>query len=171
MLLKRTFYYRLPQSLIAQSLTHPRDMCRLMVVRWDGSISHRRFLNLPELLPKDSILVLNRTRVIPALLEARKETGGRIELLFVDLGGEERPKAFLKGKVREGVSGRTPTGTEIRVMKHLREGLFEVEVIKGEARRGEGLLTLLKEEGKTPLPPYIKRRDLPEGEYQTVYAE
>lgn len=168
----RLFHYWLPGEMIAQSLTQPRDMCRLLHYHHpSGEVEHIRFCDLPRVLPPRPMVVLNRTKVIPARLEFRKVTGGTIEALFVDLGEGGRPRAYLRGKVREGTEAHGPHGMHIKVARHVREGLFEVIVSRnGVELRGGALLEALKEEGSMPLPPYIKRRDLPENEYQTVYA-
>ncbi|MGH3144828.1 MAG: S-adenosylmethionine:tRNA ribosyltransferase-isomerase, partial [Rubrobacter sp.] len=80
--------YELPGALIAQRPAEPRDASRLMVVDAQaGTISHHTFRDLPEFLSSEEALVLNETKVLPARLEARKQSGGRVELLFLrDLG-------------------------------------------------------------------------------------
>jgi len=168
----RLFHYWLPKEMIAQALTRPRNMCRLLLCRHpSGEVGHFRFRDLPRVLPPRPIIVLNRTRVIPAKLELRKRSGGRVEALIVEPGGEGPPLAYLKGKVREGVEALGEDGVILKVRRHLREGLFEVTLSReGEELKGRRLLEVLKEVGRMPLPPYIKRRDLPEEEYQTVYA-
>ncbi|MCD6110842.1 MAG: tRNA preQ1(34) S-adenosylmethionine ribosyltransferase-isomerase QueA [Thermoplasmata archaeon] len=168
----RLFHYWLPKEMIAQALTRPRNMCRLLLCRHpSGEVGHFRFRDLPRVLPPRPIIVLNRTRVIPAKLELRKRSGGRLEALIVELGEEGPPLAYLKGKVREGVEALGDDGVILKVGRHLREGLFEVTLSReGEELKGRRLLEVLKEVGRMPLPPYIKRRDIPEEEYQTVYA-
>jgi S-adenosylmethionine:tRNA ribosyltransferase-isomerase len=77
--------YELPPELIAQQPAHERALARLMVLPpHDGSPEHRRVSELPELLPRGALVVVNDTRVIPARLLGRKrETGGRVEVLLV----------------------------------------------------------------------------------------
>ena len=78
------FDYRLPQSFIAQHPLEPRDSSRLLVLhRGSDSIDHRVFHQIGEYLQAGDVLVLNRTRVIPARVYARKPTGGRVELLLL----------------------------------------------------------------------------------------
>ena len=79
------FDYHLPQHLIAQSPTEPRDSSRPLVLHRDtGHMEHRRFYHLPEYLNPGDLLVLNDSRVIPArLLGRRQDTGGRVELLLL----------------------------------------------------------------------------------------
>src|SRR5689334_19439867 len=76
--------YDLPAELIAQHPLEQRAQARLIVVeRHSGSISHSRFYKLPRELCEGDLLVLNDTKVIPARLMARKESGGGVELLLV----------------------------------------------------------------------------------------
>jgi S-adenosylmethionine:tRNA ribosyltransferase-isomerase len=77
--------YNLPDELIAQVPLPDRDRSRLLVVdRSAGSIKDRRFLDLPELLLPGDLLVVNDTKVVPARLFGRKESGGRIEILVLE---------------------------------------------------------------------------------------
>jgi len=79
-----TFDYYLPAELVAQRPAEPRDASRLMVLRADGGLEHRRFRDLPEYLEPGDLLVLNQTRVMPARLLGRKAaTGGRVEVLLL----------------------------------------------------------------------------------------
>jgi phytoene dehydrogenase-like protein len=78
------FDYNLPESSIAQTPAEPRDSSRLLVLnRAAGEVEHRIFRDLSLILRPDDLLVLNRTRVIPARIFAKKETGGRVELLLL----------------------------------------------------------------------------------------
>ncbi len=78
------FDYDLPESFIAQTPAEPRNSSRLLVLHRDtGQIEHRIFREVGEYLHKGDLLVLNETRVIPARIFARKETGGRVELLLL----------------------------------------------------------------------------------------
>jgi S-adenosylmethionine:tRNA ribosyltransferase-isomerase len=77
------FDYELPPDRIAQTPTEPRDASRLLVLKSDGSREHRRFLDLPDCLSPGDLLVFNDTRVLPARLFGRKETGARVEVLLL----------------------------------------------------------------------------------------
>src|SRR5512143_2114303 len=79
------FDFHLPPELVAQQPAEPRDSARLMVLRRSAkSIDHRRFSDLPELLQRGDLLVVNDTRVMAArLFGARPETGGRVGALLV----------------------------------------------------------------------------------------
>ncbi len=160
--------YHLPPELIAQTPVEPRDAARLLVYdRAGGDVAHRRFADLPELLREDDVVVLNRTRVRPARVHARKATGGAVEVLLLEPRGDGRWEAL----VRPG--RRTPPGTvlaagqdlAITVEERLADGRF---LVRPEARGA--LDAALAAVGQVPLPPYIRTPvDDPE-RYQTVYA-
>src|SRR5215212_2526836 len=82
--------YDLPPELIAQEPAAERDRSRLLVVRRDGgSLEHREFVDLPDLLAPGDLLVLNDTRVLPARLVGRREaTGGKWEALYLHADGD-----------------------------------------------------------------------------------
>ena len=91
-LLKKHYYYDLPEELIAQTPIDKRDESRLLVLnRESGNLEHRVFKNIIEYLRPNDCLVINNTRVIPARLLGKKEhTGGAIEVFLLnDLGNDE----------------------------------------------------------------------------------
>ncbi len=78
------FDYELPVEYIAQTPLEPRDASRLLVLsRADGSITHSIFHEIGDFLNPGDLLVLNKTRVIPARIYARKPTGGKVEILLL----------------------------------------------------------------------------------------
>src|SRR5258706_12525722 len=78
------FDYELPESSIAQTPIEPRDSSRLLVLhRNTGELEHKIFRDVTDYLKAGDLLVLNQTRVIPARIFAKKETGGRVELLLL----------------------------------------------------------------------------------------
>ncbi len=166
------FDYDLPERLIAQEPAQPRDASRLLVLpRGEGPSRHLRFSDLPEVLAPGDLLVLNDTRVIPARLVGRKESGGRCELLLVaDLGGAgDRWRAMGQGSKPLRPGSRLAFGElSARVEAALGEGFFVVRFDRG----GPALLTALQREGRVPLPPYIRREatGADRERYQTVVA-
>ncbi len=162
--------YALPEDRIAQRPAPRRDGSRLMVARRGAaSAEHRQFLDLPDLLEPDDLLVVNDTRVIPARIHARKPTGARVEVLLLQPRAEGdgwealvRPSA----RVRPGTVLQTVRGAgEIGVEEALTGGHRRVTLPDGAD---------LSRFGEPPLPPYIRR---PDGvgdqdweRYQTVYA-
>lgn len=83
-----------PEELIAQKPAEPRDSCRLMHLRQDGSRRHKRFSDLPTLLHPGDTLVFNDSRVLPARVHGTKATGGRVELLFLHAATDDQLAAL-----------------------------------------------------------------------------
>ena len=181
-MLKREHYnYHLPENLIAQFPAEKRDHSRLLRVdRSAGSLSDRRFFDLPSLLEPHDLLVVNNTQVVPARIFGRKESGGKVEVLVLEhFNGEshsgETRLCLLKS------SKRPKPGTRIfldgmvsgEIKELLDRGLTKISFTGGE----KGIRGLLSEKGHIPLPPYIKRSEdistdsLDRERYQTVYAE
>jgi S-adenosylmethionine:tRNA ribosyltransferase-isomerase len=159
--------YELPEELIAQRPAEPRDASRLMVVDVEyNSIAHHTFRDLPDFLRPGDALVLNETKVLPARVEARKPTGGAVELLFLrdlglDGGGAWEVLARPSKRLRPGLV-LTAGGERLRLLKSLGDGHWAVS--------GSDLPGLLRRSGRMPLPPYIKPTPETEERYQTVYA-
>ena len=170
MLKTHDFYFDLPQELIAQTPLERRDGSRLLTLdKVTGEIHHMHFYDLPSLLRPGDCLVLNDSRVLPARLLGRRETGGACEvLLLIDRGDNVweclvRPGRKLKpgakiifgeGELTAEVLEEVEGGN--RLIRFNYEGIF---------------LETLERLGKMPLPPYIKE-ELEDGErYQTVYSK
>ncbi|MGE0684764.1 MAG: tRNA preQ1(34) S-adenosylmethionine ribosyltransferase-isomerase QueA [Candidatus Binatia bacterium] len=168
------FDYDLPPELIAQEPASERASSRLLMVdRSNGRLSHYRFAEIMRLLPAECLLVLNDTKVFPARLHGRKETGGAIEVLLLRRakGEGETWEVLCKG------------GQNIR----LRSRVFFSSALVGQwleaPNAGRGVVRFtcqgdffseIEKIGETPLPPYIKREVSGKAEdrerYQTVYA-
>jgi len=164
------FDYELPPELIAQHPLPERTGSRLMCLGGSpGVIQDRRFSELPRHLRRGDLLILNDTRVIPARLFGRKETGGRIELLVERVLDAHRLLAQLR------MSKSPRPGSRIHISD---DAVLEIEGRRDEffVLRNRGMIplgALLEKYGHTPLPPYIRRPDSePDRErYQTVYAQ
>jgi S-adenosylmethionine:tRNA ribosyltransferase-isomerase len=162
------FAYDLPPDLIAQVPVEPRDASRLMVVnRESGTLSHRRFRDLMEVLQAGDIVVANDSRVIPARLYGHKSTGGQVEVLLLKRLAERRWEVLVGGKrVRTGSQLHFEKG-EVRVSARVTEEL-------SEARRvlefDQPILPLLDQLGQVPLPPYIHEPLRDPERYQTVFG-
>ncbi|OHE23713.1 MAG: tRNA preQ1(34) S-adenosylmethionine ribosyltransferase-isomerase QueA [Syntrophobacterales bacterium RBG_19FT_COMBO_59_10] len=173
------FAYDLPEELIAQVPAAARDGSRMMVVdRGTGSFSIRTFGDLPEYLGPGDCLVVNDSRVFPARLIGRKDSGGLIEILLLsifkgDLEEENVWEALLRPAKRITVGMRITfaDGCTARIVRRMSEKrwllAFTTALPFGD---------FLDRYGRAPLPPYIKRRrDRSRSEsdlerYQTVYA-
>ena len=167
------FDYELPPEAIAQEPAAERDASRLMVLPRDGgAIRHHVFRDLPELLAPGDLVVVNRSRVIPARLLGRRARGGEAEILLL----RDRGEGHWEAMVRPGRHLRP--GQRVTVDEDL-SVVVESEALAADGRRQVRLLSRrrdvvagLERCGHTPLPPYIRRPDRPEDRerYQTVYA-
>ncbi len=162
------FYYDLPEQLIAQTPAEPRDSSRLLVYHRDEKrIEHRIFRDITDYFKAGDVLVLNRTRVLPARLYGYTMSGGRVEVLLlkrlsldewevlVKPGKKCRPggKLVVNEELSLEITGVTPTGE--RHVRFFYEGAFE---------------DVLSRAGSMPLPPYIHEKLKDPERYQTVYA-
>jgi len=169
----KLFDYRLPERLIAQRPAEKRDASRLMVLsKASGSITHYSFAKFTSLLRAGDALVINKTKVFPARLMARRVSGGNIEMLLTKDMGEGRWEAVTRGivKLKNGETLSIGNGA-VKLIEKLSDGvgLYQFES-EAEAAR------IIKESGAVPLPPYIRRPgakadDDDTQRYQTVFAE
>lgn len=178
----KDFNYELDPNQIPAYPLEERDSAKLLFYR-KGEISHHLFKNLPELLPKNSTLVFNTTRVIPARLFFHRETGARIEVLLLEPVSEEDTHQIMqsnqdvvwecmvgglkKWKVDEVLRLKL-NSTTLSARIENREKLH----VKLSWDSEESLSEILEAAGKLPLPPYLNR-DTEESDkerYQTVYA-
>jgi S-adenosylmethionine:tRNA ribosyltransferase-isomerase len=149
--------YQLPLELIAQRPLERRDHSRLLVYdRATGAVRHRRFDELPDELPPETLTVVNDTRVLPARLRLERPGGGEAEVLLLERLGQNglweglaRPSRKLKAGQRLG---------PVELLEPLGEGRWRLR-LEGEPA------------GEAPLPPYIHEPLSDSKRYQTVYAE
>jgi S-adenosylmethionine:tRNA ribosyltransferase-isomerase len=159
------FDYHLPESSIAQTPAEPRDSSRLLVLHRDtGQLEHRIFREVGEYLRAGDLLVLNQTRVIPARIYARKDTGGRVELLLLRRRDTSTWEALVGGKgLRVGKRVKVENGPAAEI----------IEILKGSERViqfDEPIEPYFSKVGNVPLPPYIHEKLNDPERYQTVYA-
>jgi S-adenosylmethionine:tRNA ribosyltransferase-isomerase len=159
------FDYYLPESSIAQTPAEPRDSARLLVLHRDrGELEHRIFRDVGEYLQPGDLLVLNQTRVIPARIYARKDTGGRVELLLLRRRDPLTWEALVGGKgLRIGKRVRVENGPEAEI----------TDVLDGSERVirfAEPIEPYFPKVGNVPLPPYIHEKLSDPERYQTVFA-
>ena len=158
------FDYELPKELIAQRPLGLRDASRLMIIdRKTGRISHDYFYNLPKYLKPDDLVVFNDTRVFPARLYGKKETGGKVEILLLNI------------KKGEFVGKNIGRAKRVRFDSNLEGEIVRPGVIKFNVD-SDRLTEIIGRIGHIPLPPYVT----PEGQgerpklarsYNTVYAK
>ncbi len=160
------FDYILPPERIAQTPLEPRDASRLLVMdRRTGALTDTVFGRIGEYLRPGDLLVVNRTRVLPARLQARKiPTGGKVEVLLLARKGPALWEALVGGK-------RVRAGSRLALGEDLEAEV--VEALDG-ARRLVRFSRPVSEElariGQMPLPPYIHEQLQDPERYQTVYA-
>ena len=162
------FHFDLPRELIAQQPLTRRSASRLLRLdRRSGALQDAAFRELPELLAPGDLLVFNNTRVIPARVFGRKETGGHVEIMLERLLDDRECLAQLRVSkpLREGGRILLEDGSALEVVA--RDGVFF-----HLRSAGPGLAVLLERFGHMPLPPYITRDDTAADRerYQTVYA-
>lgn len=163
------FYYDLPEELIAQTPAEPRDSSRLLVYHTDSKqIEHKIFHDIIDYLKAGDVLVVNRTKVLPARLFAKTANGGNVEVLLLKrIGLDEwevlvRPgkkckigtKLTVNDELSLEVTGITDSGE--RHVRFFYEGAFE---------------DVLSRAGTMPLPPYIHEKLQDPDRYQTVYCK
>jgi S-adenosylmethionine:tRNA ribosyltransferase-isomerase len=163
------FNYTLPKNMIAQHPAGERSSSRLLAFdRKKGTIEHGFFRNIEGYFRKGDVLVLNDSRVFPARLRAMKETGGAVNILLIERI-EEGKWYCLAGGAKKGATEMEVSiaGTKAHLT---RNGEFWIIQFPG----GDSEDHIIHEHGQMPLPPYIKRKerdDIDFERYQTVYAE
>lgn len=156
----RELDYHLPASLIAKRPLSDRSQARLLVLRRDGRMEHRRFVDLPRYLEAGDMLVINNTKVFPARITGVRDDGKVMDVLFVRERSDGTWEVLSKG---------TYTG-RLRIHEDC-----EVHLSKGSSARFIGSsdpIQLMWKYGSMPLPPYITRPpdEADRQTYQTVYA-
>jgi len=169
---KKTYYYDLPEELIAQDPLLKRDESRLLVLnKENGEIEHKVFKNILDYLKPNDCLVINNTRVIPARLLGRKmDTGAKIEIFLLKDLGNDNWEALAK-------PGRKALPGVRFVFGDNEELIAEIKEVKDDGNRivhfeYEGIFNeVLDKVGIVPLPPYIHNQLEDAERYQTVYSK
>lgn len=163
----KSYFYDLPEELIAQTPAEPRDSSRLLVYhKSSGEIEHKIFRDVLDYLKPGDVLVVNNTRVLPARLYGKKESGAQIEVLLlkrIDLNTWEtlaKPGKRLKVGTEiifsENLKGKIKSDTDFggKIIEFEFDGVFE---------------DIISKCGVMPLPPYIHKQYKDKERYQTVY--
>lgn len=177
-----SYGYSLPEAQIAQFPSSERGASRLLVLQNAEAPLHELFARLAELLPPQSLLVANNSRVMPARLIGRRQSGGRAQFLLLSPLALLKPQQIGPNSFKARVNGLIRPAGKIRTGAKLAFGpqLSFIVGDKGEFGHCDGELFWqgdlnknLEATGLLPLPPYIKRE--PEAtdsnRYQTVYAK
>jgi len=174
-LLTKNYDYELPEGFIATSPVHPRDHAKLLVYdRKTDTITHTTFKHLLDFIPENCDIFLNDTRVIKARIFGKKESGGKVELLFNKPLDAHHYLVLIRGKVKVDTELFFDNDLIATVSKLNTDGSREVTFThQGKEIRFEELVLILDEIGHIPLPPYMQREDNEEDEtdYQTLFAK
>ncbi len=165
--------YFLPEENLALSPAVPRDSSKLFVYKTKtDEIILDHFYNLDKYLPKNSFLVLNNTKVLPARVTMKKETGGKVIVLFLvnELTSSGIVKVMADRKINVGNFLYFNKKEFLQVVGQ-KEHIFELKYLFSK----EKLFNLLKKYGTMPIPLYLKKSPLKRDElmekYQTVFAK
>lgn len=169
LLLRSSYFYNLPEELIAQKPLEPRDSSRLLVFnKATETIDHKHFYDIVDYLQKGDVLVVNNTRVLPARLFGYKNTGAKIEILLqkrINLTDWEVIAKPFK-RLEEGTEIAFSENLKCKVLSKTTYGLCKIQFIF------DGVFEVrLAEVGQVPLPPYIHEKLKNKERYQTVYAK
>lgn len=168
----REYDYLLPEANLGLTPASPRDSSSLFVFNTStGDIFFDRFFNLDKYLPDNSFMVLNNTKVMPARVTLKKESGGKVVVLFLvnEIKGDIVP-AIVDRKVTVGGKLYFDSENFVEVIGQ-KENIFELKHYFSR----EKLFSLLEKYGTMPIPPYLKKSPLRRDEliekYQTIFAK
>lgn len=166
------YHYNLPESLIADKPCDQRDHCRLLTLNKNTrEINHLHFYHILELLTPNDVLVLNQSKVFPARLFGKKDSGGDIEVLLI---------RQIKDDIWLAISKPRPhTGQQIVFDHNLIGQIIQSDPQTGQIQirfnyKNNQFFQILDKIGHTPIPPYIHSSQTEpqiRSEYQTVYAK
>ena len=177
------YNYQLPEERIAKYPLKKRAKSKLLVWK-NGDISHRIFEHTPSLIPSNSLLVFNDTRVIAARLLFQKSTGAHIEIFLLhpefptrDISESMTLQKSSVWLCMIGNKKKWKDGELINKMENLnlRASYYnrEQNLIQFDWPGGETFAEIINKAGETPLPPYLKRKPVRDdsSRYQTVYSK
>ncbi|MDG1756083.1 MAG: S-adenosylmethionine:tRNA ribosyltransferase-isomerase [Bacteroidia bacterium] len=180
---KSDFFFELNEDQIAKYPLNKRDQSKLLCYQY-GKITHHKFTDVSSILPKDSLLIMNNAKVIPARLYFKRKTGALIEVLLLE---PVKPSSYEKSfastqasqwKCMIGNSKKWKEGEFLDLS--IQSGLIQAQLISKTHRivelswTNKKLFTeVLQKIGELPLPPYLNRKteDSDIKTYQTVFAK
>ena len=187
---REEFDYNLPDERIAKYPLEKRDASKLLMYR-EGKVSEYQFSSLPQLLPEDSIMVFNDTKVVPARLHFQRESGAHIEIFCLEpVSPEEYVSMFavtdscrwkcIVGNVKRWKNdtlslynpGNAREISEMDLRADLVERCGETSIVEFKWSNGASFSKVLEVCGSVPIPPYLNREteDVDLERYQTLYA-
>ncbi len=154
-LITENYDYELPEELIAQRPAEKRDHSKLLAYfAKSDRVEHRKFHELPEILPEGTLLVVNQSKVFPCRLLGKKPTGGKAEILFLSILEEG---GLYPAMIRSG--GKKQVGDiflfgelKVKIERVQEDGSYYVQC----SLEGGDLLDYLEEKARVPIPPYIR---------------
>lgn len=180
---KSDFFFELNEDQIAKYPLNKRDQSKLLCYQY-GKITHHKFTDVSSILPKDSLLIMNNAKVIPARLYFKRKTGALIEVLLLE---PVKPSSYEKSfastqacqwKCMIGNSKKWKEGEFLDLS--IQSGLIQAQLISKTHRivelswtNKELFTEVLQKIGELPLPPYLNRKteDSDIKTYQTVFAK
>lgn len=172
----KDFDYELPEELIAQIPEQKRENSKMMVLDKNAkTIEHKHFYDITDYFDENDVLVLNNTKVIPARLYGKKETGANIEVFLLKIIGGKTWQVLLNPskRVKEEMIIKISDELSAKVLTREDNGKWLVEMIYDG-----NFYDILHKIGNIPLPPYIERnmtdeqlKSLDYERYQTVFAQ
>ncbi len=180
----QSYNYTLPPENIAQHPADARENSRLLVLnKHSVKREHVRFHNIIDLLNRGDLLVINNTKVFPARLFGRKESGGKVEVFLlsypVELKSEKKLQhaevtTLIKSSKRPKPGSFIALGPDLQaeILEIFPDGKVKIKLIYSHENQ---LVDILEKHGQVPLPPYINRKsgitEADRERYQTVYAQ
>ena len=171
-----SYDYDLPKELIAQVPSQKRENCRMMVLdRKTSSIEHKHFYDITDYFDENDVIVLNNTKVMPARLFGRKDTGAHIEVFLLKRISDKVWEVLINPskRVKEETLIDISPDLYVKILTRQNEGKWLVEM-----HYDGDFYEILDKVGNIPLPPYIERtmtdeqlKNLDYDRYQTVYAQ
>lgn len=172
LMLRSSYYYDLPQQLIAQTPAEKRDMSRLLVLdRKTGEVTHRHFHDITDYLRAGDCLVINDTKVIPSRLFAKNpDHAGEVEVVLLSRSkdGGDRWECLVRPGKKAVVGDRLVFSDELSATV---VGIGDEGVRIIDFGYSGNFMEILDRIGMMPLPPYITEKLDDKNRYQTVYAK
>jgi S-adenosylmethionine:tRNA ribosyltransferase-isomerase len=169
------FEYHLPEELIAQQALESRDGSRMLVLnKLNGQLTNSKFSDLGNFLRGNELILYNNSKVMPARIFVRKESGGRVELLALRILTPQRFEAMTRSSkpLRVGQTLIPERSDELLCIIDLPAPGRAIVEVSAES----SAIVFIHAAGKMPLPPYIRRQpDADDGidqtRYQTIFAD
>ena len=172
------FDYQLDEKYIAQFPSQKREESKLLVMdKKTGVLEEKRFFNIVDYFSDNDILVLNNTKVFPARLYAKKETGANIEVFLLKNLEGHIWECLLKPakRVKSNMILKISDELSVEIIEPLENMKWKIRLIYSEDKN---IYDILNKVGNVPLPPYIERKltdeqikNLDYERYQTVFAK